>query len=199
MATALHPIDPSQSSFELAIWIDTLCIPVAPELKELRKLSTSRLEETYRKADQVLVLDMDLMSASSLASRIEKATRLLCSAWMRRLWTYQEAVVSQLHPNCGKLQLQFSDGPVTFHSLCTNPLNLCHSEMAINSLLITLPLTGSVSFMFLTLARALRYLSTSKFKDETICLTAVLGHDVSQILQTESGEERMVIFYSFIK
>ncbi|RPB01932.1 hypothetical protein L873DRAFT_1834398 [Choiromyces venosus 120613-1] len=198
MVSGIHPMNSEHSAPQLGVWMDTLCIPVAPHLKALRKLSIARLEETYRNAEQILVVDKDLMGASRLASRIEKATRLLCSAWMRRLWTYQEAVVSNLHPNCEKLQIQFSDGPVTFHSLCTNPTSLCHSEMAINSLLLALPLTGSVSFMFSTLSRALRYRTTSRQSDEAICLTAVLGHDVSKVIATNNTEERMAIFYSFI-
>ncbi|KAG0638543.1 hypothetical protein HOY80DRAFT_1047420 [Tuber brumale] len=198
MVSGIHPMNPTDSASELGIWMDTLCIPVARHLKPLRKLSIARLEETYRNADQILVVDKDLMSASRFASRIEKATRLLCSSWMRRLWTYQEAVVSNLHPNCEKLQIQFSDGPVTFHSLCADPISLCHSEMAINSLLLALPLTGSVSFMFSTLSRALRYRTTSRQSDEALCLTAVLGHDVSKVIATDNTEERMTIFYSFI-
>ncbi|KAG0130678.1 hypothetical protein HOY82DRAFT_561873 [Tuber indicum] len=198
MVSGIHPIDPTDNASELGVWMDTLCIPVAPHLKPLRKLSIARLEETYRNADQILVVDKDLMSASRLASRIEKATRLLCSSWMRRLWTYQEAVVSNLHPNCTKLQVQFSDGPVMFHSLCANPISLCHSEMAIRGLLLALPLTGSVSFMFSTLSRALRYRTTSRQSDEAICLAAVLGRDVSKVIATDNTEERMAIFYSFI-
>ncbi|CUS13589.1 unnamed protein product [Tuber aestivum] len=198
MVCGIRPMGPMDNTSELGVWMDTLCIPVAPHLKPLRKLSIARLEETYRNADQVLVVDKDLMSASGFASRIEKATRLLCSAWMRRLWTYQEAVVSNLHPNCEKLQIQFSEGPVTFHSLCADPISLCHSETAIRSLLLALPLTGSVSFMFSTLSRALRYRTTSRQSDEAICLTAVLGHDVSKVVATDNAEERMAIFYSFI-
>ncbi|PWW79733.1 hypothetical protein C7212DRAFT_349439 [Tuber magnatum] len=198
MVSGIHPVSSIDNTSELGVWVDTLCIPVAPHLKPLRKLSIARLEETYRNADQILVMDKDLMSASRLASRIEKATRLLCSAWMRRLWTYQEAVVSNLHPNCEKLQIQFSDGPVTFHSLCADPISLCHSEMAINSLFSALPLTGSISFMFSTLSRALRYRTTSRQSDEAIYLTAVLGHDVSKVVATDNTEERMAIFYSFI-
>lgn len=198
MVSRIHPMSPTDSTSELGVWMDTLCIPVAPHLKPLRKLSIARLEETYRNADQILVVDKDLMSASRSASRIEKATRLLCSAWMRRLWTYQEAVVSNLHPNCEKLQIQFSDGPVTFHSLCVDHINSCHSEMAINSLLMALPLTGSVSFRLSTLSRALRYRTTSRQSDEAICLTAVLGHDVSRVVATDNAEDRMAIFYSFI-
>jgi len=198
MVSGIHPMSHMHSTSELGVWMDTLCIPVAPHLKPLRKLSIARLEETYRNADQILVVDKDLMSASCSASRIEKATRLLCSAWMRRLWTYQEAVVSNLHPNCEKLQLQFSDGPVTFHSLCVDPISSCHSEKAINSLLLALPLTGSVSFRLSTLSRALRYRTTSRQSDEAICLTAVLGHDISRVIATDNTGERMAIFYSFI-
>jgi len=200
LASGLHPLSEAQSSDQLAIWIDTLCIPVGSELKDVRKLAITKLAATYRDANHVLVLDVDLMSSSRLGSRIEKTTRILCSAWIRRLWTYQEAVIAKRHPNCEKLQLQFSDGPVTFHSLCMRPISLCHSEKAINSLLHYLPLSANSStpFKFATLTRALRYRTTSKYEDEALCLTAVLGRDVTEIAQTKSPEQRMQIFYSFI-
>ncbi|KAF8241546.1 hypothetical protein K440DRAFT_624112 [Wilcoxina mikolae CBS 423.85] len=200
VTSGLHPINEAQSSDQLAIWIDTLCIPIGSELKDVRKIAITKLAATYRDADHVLVLDTDLMSSSRLVSRIEKATRILCSAWIRRLWTYQEAVIAKRHSNCEKLQLQFSDGPVTFHSLCLNPRSLCHSEKAINSLLHNLPLSmnSRTLFNFTTLTRVLRYRTTSKYEDEALCLAAVLGHDVTEIAQTKSSERRMQIFYSFI-
>ena len=43
-----------------AFWIDTLCVPVDPQLKDFRKLAISRFDDTFRHARQVLVLDADL-------------------------------------------------------------------------------------------------------------------------------------------
>lgn len=82
-----------------AFWIDTLCIPVAAEHKELSKLAITKLADTFRQARQVLVLDADLQRSSRWCSRTEQATRILCSGWMKRLWTLQEAVMTEKTPN----------------------------------------------------------------------------------------------------
>jgi hypothetical protein len=197
MASQLKPTDSAPDSSKLAIWVDTLCIPVSPSLKDVRRLAITRLATTYREAEHVQVLEMGLMSSSRTASRIEMCSRLLSSAWLRRLWTYQEAVLSKKGLHGDKLQIQFSDGPVPFWELLKSERSLCHSEKALQSLLLMLPVTGNVAFRLSTLARALQYRTTSRHEDEAICLTSVLGHEVSSITATSSAEERMAIFYSF--
>ena len=191
------------STVNRAIWVDTLCIPVAPDLKQFRKLAINQLARTYQEADHVLVLETGLMnslgSATSRASRLEICTRLLCSAWVRRLWTYQEAILSKNGSACDKLQLQFSDGPVHFQSLLRSPRPLCHTESALHSLLAALPLTGNEAFRLSILARALKYRTTSRQEDEAICLSSVLELDMTKVTQLRTSQDRMVAFYSQIK
>ena len=196
--TDLEPAD-STTRIKVAIWVDTLCIPVDPNLKQVRKLAITQLAKTYREADHVLVLETGLMSSATQASRMEKCTRLLCSAWVRRLWTYQEAILSKNGSHCDKLQLQFSDGPVHFESLLRAPNSLCHSEQALWSLLLALPLTKDEAFRLSTLARALKYRTTSRQEDEAICLSSVLGLDMAKVTQLRTSQERMIAFYSQIK
>lgn len=86
------PMFTTKGSFQQpAFWIDTLCIPVNPQFKAMRKLAIARLAATYRQARQVLVLDADLQPCSRRCSRTELATRIVCSGWLRRLWTLQES------------------------------------------------------------------------------------------------------------
>ena len=80
---------------KVGFWIDTLCIPVHPDMKDFRKLAIKKLASTYSQASQVLVLDVDLQRCSKFCSKTELATRILCSGWMKRLWTLQEAVMSK--------------------------------------------------------------------------------------------------------
>jgi len=197
MASRIQPTDSAPDSSKLAIWVDTLCIPVSPGLKDVRKLAINCLAATYREAEHVLVLETGLMSSSSSASRIEKCSRLLCSAWLRRLWTYQEAVLSKTRNQGEKLQIQFLDGSVGFWKLLEKPRSLCHRETAVENLLLAIPLRENVSASLTTLARALRYRTTSRQEDEAICLTSVLGQDVSKITAIKTADERMAIFYSF--
>ncbi|KAJ6568778.1 hypothetical protein B0H19DRAFT_914309, partial [Mycena capillaripes] len=95
--------------------IDTLCIPVAPHLREYRKVAIRLLERTYAKAEGVLVLDRELYSFESRRAPIlELSIRLTCSGWFKRLWTLQEASVSA---GTGKLYIQMSDGPAQWDAL----------------------------------------------------------------------------------
>ncbi|KAI5837099.1 hypothetical protein DFP73DRAFT_326606 [Morchella snyderi] len=182
------------------IWMDTLCIPVHPDLKKDRKAAIVGLAKTFREASQVLVLDADIQTCPKNAGRMERGTRLLFSGWMRRLWTYQEAVISGEGSYCWKLQIQFSDGALPFHLMGRKQgfLSLCHTQKAINMLYHRLPLVGDNAFRFRTLARALRYRSTSRMEDESICLASVLGYDLKELSQTECPDRRMALFYSYI-
>jgi len=197
MFSQLPPTASAPNSSKLAIWVDTLRIPVADSLKDVRKLAITRLATTYQEAEHVLVLETGLMSSTRSASRIEKCSRLLSSAWLRRLWTYQEALLSKNGNHGDKLQIQFSDGAIHFENLLRSHHSLCHSEKAAQTLFMALPLTGNTSSRLSTLTRTLQYRTTSKHEDETICLTSVLGHDVHKITAAKT-DERMAIFYSFI-
>lgn len=182
------------------IWMDTLCIPVHPDLKEDRKATIVGLAKTFREASQVLVLDADMQTYPKNAGRLERGTRLLFSGWMRRLWTYQEAVISGEGNYCGKLQIQYSDGALPFHLLGAKQgfLSLCHTQKAISKLYNSLPLMGDNAAMFKIVVRALRYRSMSRVEDESICLASVFGYDLKELSQTKCPNRRMALFYSYI-
>ncbi|KAJ5871114.1 uncharacterized protein N7529_003467 [Penicillium soppii] len=48
----------------ISFWMDTLCIPVAPEHKELRSKSIKGMKAVYERAFRVLVLDSDIQQCS---------------------------------------------------------------------------------------------------------------------------------------
>ncbi|KAL7917205.1 hypothetical protein ACQKWADRAFT_307353 [Trichoderma austrokoningii] len=97
---------------EVAIWMDTLCIPVAEELKEYRKRAIRLLGRTYTKAVGVLVLDRELSHfESSKASILELAIRVICCGWLKRLWTLQEASLAIKADGIDTLYIQMADGP----------------------------------------------------------------------------------------
>ncbi|KAF8243758.1 hypothetical protein K440DRAFT_636836 [Wilcoxina mikolae CBS 423.85] len=188
----------TRSPEQFCVWIDTLCVPIEPHLKDVRQMAITRMASAFHDADHVLVLDTDLISASCNSSRLENTVRLLACPWMRRLWTYQEAVVSKTGSHCPKLQLQFSDGPIRFHWLLNPARSLLNTEIAAGVQRDNLPLVGNTSDKFLTLTRALKYRSTSKIEDEAICLAAILGHDVTEITRAKEPQQKMKIFYSFL-
>lgn len=75
------------------IWIDSLLLPV--EKGHEKRLALNQLSRYYQAATKVLVLDSDLLQASSFCSTEEKLTRVFFSTWMRRLWTLKEGVLSR--------------------------------------------------------------------------------------------------------
>lgn len=187
-----------------AFWIDTLCIPVAPEHKRARKLAIAQLPSTFRQARRVLVLDADLQRSSKFASRTELATRIMCSGWMRRLWTLQEAVMSENSANVSKVNVQFLEAAVELNSIAAKSFNhRYHTEYAIiKGICNAFPQFQSRDRTFATLARAVEYRSTSKKEDEAICLAPILGlkyHQLSAVVREDTAEKRMQKLYTCIE
>ena len=181
---------------QVAFWIDTLCIPVDSTFKEYRKLAITRLAGVFREAKRVLVLDAGLQNSSKECSRLELATRMLCAGWMKRLWTFQEAVMADTTPNCSKIDVQFSEGCLEFNSLMGNNLrSLYHTESAVNALYSSFPQFQSKDKMFGFLARALEYRTTSKIEDEALCLASILGIDTKPIANASTAEQRVRTMY----
>ncbi|RDW78977.1 uncharacterized protein DSM5745_05829 [Aspergillus mulundensis] len=87
----------------LLFWMDTMCIPVADEHRELRSKAIKSMKAVYERAFRVLVLDGDIQSFSS-SDYTQSFMRIRLSAWMRRLWTLNEGVLAH------KLRVKFADG-----------------------------------------------------------------------------------------
>ncbi|KAK0213847.1 hypothetical protein IW262DRAFT_335152 [Armillaria fumosa] len=117
--TTLSSIHGATRFRPMALWIDTLCIPVAPHLKEYRKLAIRLLGQTFYDAKIVLVLDRELCSVESQkVSDLELGIRIVSGGWVKRLWTLQEAAVSiESKSSLGKMYFQMGDGPVRWNKL----------------------------------------------------------------------------------
>ena len=184
---------------QIAFWIDTLCIPVDPANREFRKLAITKLANTFRQASQVLVLDADLQRSSSRCSKLELATRILCSSWIKRLWTLQEAVMTEETPNCRKLDIQFLEGPIEFNAVGQSALSLYNTELASKVVFSSFPQLRAKVRIFKFLSRALEYRTTSKVEDEAVCLASILGvNDLKSILNGSTAEQRMQALYTLI-
>lgn len=86
-------------------WMDTLCIPVGPEYASLRANAINRMDLIYAGARDVLVLDPELQQISLEGLPQEEiSAHILCSPWMTRCWTLQEARLSS------NWYAQFADG-----------------------------------------------------------------------------------------
>ncbi|KAI4189235.1 MAG: hypothetical protein L6R41_001615 [Letrouitia leprolyta] len=87
------------------LWIDTLCIPVgSPHVIAYTK-TLYRMAQIYITAQCVLVLDPELQHVNHRTMQKEQVfAHILCSAWMSRSWTFQEACMARI------FLIQFNDG-----------------------------------------------------------------------------------------
>lgn len=101
---------------EVLLWIDTLLVPTGGDeaSDNAKTLALHRMLQTYEKASNVLVLSADLYQQSPFDD-LEAAIQLLCSKWMRRLWTLQEGVLGS-----SRLQVLFKHGPVDISRIIEN-------------------------------------------------------------------------------
>lgn len=83
-------------------WMDTLVIPVAPEDQDIRQLALSQIFKVFRESSFTIVLDGGL-NGMNPGKPGHAAMRILGSSWMRRLWTLQEAFLSnKIHFSFGE-------------------------------------------------------------------------------------------------
>ena len=184
-----------------AIWIDTLCIPVA--VPSARRLAITRLASTFRRACKVLVLDADLQCSSKNCSRTELATRITGSGWMRRLWTLQETVMAEAErTEARKVDVWFREGALPLNSIGGKSVtSFYNTEDALSKLFFSIPQLMSRDRAFNSLMSALRYRTTSKKEDEALCVASILGFDQNQIkaiADENTAEVRMQKMYTFI-
>lgn len=96
LKTALDSVDRGRYRNEkIAFWMDTLAIPVADGFEEERKIAIGRIHETFVRSRYTIVIDQGLCQEMSGEKYHEIAMRILASGWMRRLWTLQEAYLSE--------------------------------------------------------------------------------------------------------
>lgn len=190
-------------------WIDTLCVP---RTDDLRKLAISRLAQIYKEAVTVLAISADL---AGLAPKGPYSTGLSCqrrpaeecaawvlgTAWMRRLWTLQEALLART------LCIQFYDGPLHIGNLLSGlldksrvwtPFEFTSVQLAQSLLdfLVFQTLEGNQG-KFLYFWNGMHGRSCSHVGDESICAAQLLSLDVTRILKADS-EERTQVLYSML-
>ena len=179
----------------MPFWIDTMCIPLGPPALYTKALN--QIRRPYENASDVLVLDLYLQRIESRRiSAIEIFARVICSSWMRRLWTLQEGRLAK------RIWFQFADEAVELGEVFTNrycqewsikPSAVCRSFFAAivmtyqvgyidgwQAEAITKVVGGGFSTIsFVRLALSIR--SVSVLTDEALCLFCLLGLDMRLI------------------
>lgn len=164
----------------MAWWLDTLCVPVSKQHKKFRKLAMAKLRDTYMNAHRVLVLDARLQQVTS--NLYERRLQLVCSEWMRRLWTLQEGML----PSSEKVYIQYSGEAVPLPALYQERLrlpdaDLCSGlERATRRLLLErfnlIGIQGRDRLVRIILHLQAR--QTTKEEDEPVCLATLMGVDL---------------------
>lgn len=94
-----------ERSQSVLFWMDTLCIPVHREHFPLRLKAIGNMALTYVAAEKCLVLDPELLQMRmGELSATQINAHMLCSGWVGRSWTFQEARLSRAW------YAQFADG-----------------------------------------------------------------------------------------
>ncbi|KAI0096342.1 hypothetical protein GGR51DRAFT_568438 [Nemania sp. FL0031] len=87
-------------SWNYPFWMDTLAVPVDKDLSIIRKIAIGHIFTIFRRSSFTIVLDGGLITLNSGMEDKpgHAAMKILASSWMRRLWTLQEAFLSnQIH------------------------------------------------------------------------------------------------------
>ncbi|KAL8671599.1 MAG: hypothetical protein Q9168_003905 [Polycauliona sp. 1 TL-2023] len=83
----------NQSTEIVWFWLDCLCIPRTDKDVYIRALISIR--DVYLQASSVLVLDKTIMKCKMSSSTEDLYIHIYLSAWMQRMWTYEEAVLAR--------------------------------------------------------------------------------------------------------
>ncbi len=185
----------SNVSEPILFWMDTICVPAAGEG---RRVAIGRMRKTYENAEKVLVLDAELESASMRTFPEETLMRIMCSGWMRRLWTLQEGVLAQ------QLFVQFRECAIDFFSIDKDTEKA--AERLDNILALDVLRCGLhfqkfknlKSDRMLEMIEALQWRNTSWKSDEPVCMSILLDLDTELIERTEP-DLRMSTFLSMVK
>ncbi|THU80552.1 hypothetical protein K435DRAFT_939514, partial [Dendrothele bispora CBS 962.96] len=202
----------------------TLCVPVDSSAKAYRKKAIQHLGKTFREAMAVLILDRELeIVESANASFLEIGLRILCSGWVKRLWTLQEATLASEARGTVKLYFQMQDGPFMYQKyerdrkalqspdggateIQAEERELLAEDGVMLELGSQIPSVRTMRDMpregfspFRAIYSALEHRSTSKIEDVPVCIVSILGKDLSTILYTSDEEQRVAQFFMLMR
>ena len=197
----------------IPFWIDTICVPLTyPH----RGVAINSMRRTYKEAEKVLVLDSAISGrASTSLSAMEIVVRLRTSSWVRRLWTFHEAYLAkELHYQLKDITMSLSDIRNRFH----HEKNTREHSDSIRNRLEAAHIIWYDAYSFLSknevlgkfepqedhkrlisIMHPLRWRTTSRMKDETICLSGCLDRTVEDLDAAETAAERMKLFLLSMK
>ena len=179
---------------ETLIWIDTLCCP-SSTFSRGKTLALTRMQETYKNAAAVLVLDSGLQSLDCQnMTGLEICARVLTASWTTRLWTLQEGTLAK------RLWAQFNDKAVDLDAAFRDVLLVHRTRMCERR--IAIEISGAFSFLrsfqhaalqgqeVHVMCRTIRDRSVTVAADEPLCIATLMSLPAKHIAELPA-EERM--------
>lgn len=194
------PITTKGSKDNQWFWMDTLCVPVQPEAKQLRKHAIRRMRQTYQDAQLSLVIDTTLMRtpiAEVCLNPMDPGAflvfaQILSSPWSGRLWTLQESLLAKrvyiIFGGDGSY-LSMLDLDDIFRLLQVTAAKQVSERGSMVSnqacyFMETLRRADSTATVKLeSIFGALAHRSTSRRSDETLCIASLLDLDPGPMLE----------------
>ncbi|GIZ44570.1 hypothetical protein CKM354_000776500 [Cercospora kikuchii] len=159
-----------------AFWLDPLCVPLNSDWKSR---AVEKMDEVYRQASKVIVVDRDLMRCRG--NNIFRRMCMLMSDWITRIWTLQEAVLPG-----DKLFVAFADGVKHVNSIIKDWWD--ENGLSARSVLVSTDETLVLQSMLcvggtelVQLVENFHNRATTRREDEAICLAILLGIDLRSL------------------
>ncbi|MCJ1377320.1 hypothetical protein MMC17_000414 [Xylographa soralifera] len=182
-------------------WIDTLCVPA--NAGKAKSTAIAMMEDIYRKATIVLVVDAGLKQLNSIVtSPFQIAISIASSRWWTRLWTLQEGVFAKaLYFQLLDIAVSPVDVVQQSRELFSNTSDAPAWDIQTMLVKDALSEVEELSLRELRsdsgrhILKALSWRFTSRDADETICLAILLKLSISELSQLEEDPKtRMKAF-----
>ena len=177
------------------LWIDSLCIPAA---REARKKAIILMADTYSNASTVLVIDKRIQQQKSSCSIQDLYCTIFTSAWMQRLWTYQEACLAK------KLVFELAENDLYTLEFPRQGESIGKTMIwrAFGAQLTRLRIDRDSRSNLGSVSRALNWRSTKRRIDELAAVAGLVqlrSSALGEILETKFEAERMRIFLQAVR
>jgi hypothetical protein len=176
-----------------------LCLPRQPTAYQI---ALSQTKDIFRKADAVLVWDRDLLQRQKTADKdmIEMNMRLRTGEWSKRLWTFQEAALLEMH----RLHIPFSKNNTVSVAELLHARNKARDDSYDDYHYIwkaghpfsspVWKLRTETEFRVQRAWESVQFRLLSHIEDEAIVLAIVFGLDVGKLWTIgKEGEEAKIV------
>jgi hypothetical protein len=181
----------SETANNAWFWVDSLGIPRRD--KNIYYKALVGIRDVYINASAVLVIDKTIEECTTSSTTEVLYAHIYLSAWMQRMWTYEEAVLSK------KLIFALKDGFHTYDHVTWPSIRQTVSVVwqSLATQLYRLQVKQD-KLSIGHIQKAFRYRLTNAPQEEFLSVSGMLGLDTQKLL-AEKGEERTKAFWLMLK